>query len=90
MVNKPNLSFKISLFAGLCNEALDFALIVLCEFGILGTAVAMALAYLIGGVFPLIYFMQRRENVALKLEIMQEIQAIKDYHAILLRICVNG
>lgn len=90
MVNKPNLSFQISLIAGLCNGILDFVLIVVCEFGILGAAVATAVAWLIAGVFPLVYFMQRHGNVALKLEIIQGLQAIKAHSVILFRTCVNG
>lgn len=90
VVNKPNLSFQISLIAGLCNVILDFVLIVVCELGILGAAVATAVAWLSAGVFPLVYFMQRHENVALKLEIIQGFQAIKAHSVILFRTCVNG
>lgn len=90
VVNKPNLSFQISLIAGLCNVILDFILIVVCELGILGAAVATAVAWLSAGVFPLVYFMQRHENVALKLEIIQGLQAIKAHSLILFRTCVNG
>lgn len=89
VVNKPNLSFQISLIAGLCNVVLDFVLIVVCELGILGAAVATAVAWLIAGMFPLVYFM-RKSEIALRLDILQGLKAIKAHSVVLFRTCVNG
>ncbi|MCI8341853.1 MAG: MATE family efflux transporter [Firmicutes bacterium] len=57
---KPGLSLKINIVAGVANAVLDYLFIVVFPFGLAGAAIATAVGQLIGGFFPMIYF--AREN----------------------------
>ena len=59
---KPGLSLKLNIIAGLTNAVLDYLLIAVFPFGLAGAAAATAAGQLIGGIFPIIYF--ARKNVS--------------------------
>lgn len=53
---KPGLSLKINIIAGLTNAVLDYLLIVVFPLGLAGAAIATAVGQLVGGIVPVIYF----------------------------------
>ena len=60
---KPALSLKVNVIAGLTNAVLDYVLIVVFPLGLVGAALATAAGQLVGGIIPVIYF--SRENGSL-------------------------
>ena len=63
---KPRLGLLITVLAGLSNIAFDALFIIGFKWGLAGAAAASALSQLVGGVFPIIYFI-RKNNSLLKL-----------------------
>jgi putative MATE family efflux protein len=59
---KPKLGFAITVIAGLTNMFLDWLFMAVFHWGIRGAALATALAQLIGGAVPIVYF--ARPNTA--------------------------
>ncbi len=53
---KPQLSFRFSVAAGLTNAFLDYLFIGVFHWGLAGAAVATGIGQIIGGVLPLFYF----------------------------------
>lgn len=53
---KPHLSFRFSVGAGLANMLLDYLFVGVFEWGLAGAAVATGLGQIVGGILPLIYF----------------------------------
>ncbi|MCI9598115.1 MAG: MATE family efflux transporter [Firmicutes bacterium] len=80
---KPGMSLKVSLAAGLTNFALDFLFIVVFHWGIAGAALATALGQVVGAVLPLIYF-SRKNTSLLKLG------KTRFYGWVLRKTCTNG
>lgn len=58
--DKPSLGLKIALMAGATNILFDYLLIIPCDLGLEGAAIATALSQCVAGIVPLIYF--RRPN----------------------------
>lgn len=56
---KPTLSLKVNVIAGLTNAVLDYVLIVAFPLGLVGAALATAAGQLVGGIIPVIYFPER-------------------------------
>lgn len=56
---KPTLSLKVNVIAGLTNAVLDYVLIVVFPLGLVGAALATAAGQLVGGIIPVIYFPER-------------------------------
>ena len=63
---KPKLGLVVTVLAGLSNIAFDALFIIGFHWGLAGAAAASALSQIVGGLFPLIYFM-RKNNSLLKL-----------------------
>ncbi len=63
---KPGLGLVVTVLAGLSNIAFDALFIIGFHWGLAGAAAASALSQLVGGLFPIIYFM-RKNNSLLKL-----------------------
>jgi Na+-driven multidrug efflux pump len=80
---KPRLGLAVTVFAGLCNMVLDALFIIGFQWGLAGAAAASALAQMVGGVFPLIYF-SRKNTSLLKL-----VKPVWDARAIV-KSCTNG
>lgn len=80
---KPGLSLKINIAAGLINAALDYLLIVAFPFGLAGAAVATALGQLVGGIVPVIYFIRKNDSA---------IRLVKtEFNArVFMDACING
>lgn len=66
VAEKPTLSLKISVAAGLTNFALDALFIIVFQWGLAGAAAATVMGQIVGGVVPLIYFL-RKNNSLLRL-----------------------
>jgi Na+-driven multidrug efflux pump len=81
---KPNYGFFFTLSAGCANILLDGLLVGVLPFGLVGAAVATGVSQIIGGVFPLFYFMRKHNSSLLRLG-----RARFDGKS-LLRACGNG
>jgi len=80
---KPTLSLKISIIAGLTNAILDFLFMAVLNWGIAGAAVATAIGQVIGGIVPIIYFSKKNDSLL-------QLTKTKFYGRILLKACTNG
>lgn len=60
---KPSLSLKISICAGLTNVVLDFLFIKVFQWGIAGAAVATGIGQVVGGFIPIIYFARKNDSL---------------------------
>ena len=60
---KPRLGLLITVLAGLSNIAFDALFIIGFKWGLAGAAAASALSQLVGGVFPVIYFMRKNDSL---------------------------
>lgn len=60
---KPSLSLKISLLAGVTNVVLDFLFIAVFQWGLAGAAIATGLGQVVGGFIPLIYFARKNDSL---------------------------
>lgn len=59
---RPQLGTLMSIVSGVVNIALDALFVWALRWGVAGAAVATAVAQLIGGIFPLIYFSSQQLN----------------------------
>lgn len=59
---KPQLGTLLTVICGLTNIALDALFIVVFKWGLAGAAIATALAQVVGGAYPLIYFSSEKYN----------------------------
>lgn len=80
---KPSLSLKINVAAGLTNAILDFLLIIVFRMGLAGAAVATVIGQAIGGMVPLIYFIRKNKS---SLRLVKTPIRFK----VLFKACVNG
>lgn len=80
---KPGLSLKVNLIAGLTNAVLDYLLIVVFPLGLAGAAIATVAGQIVGGIIPLVYF-TRKNNSLLRLT------KTRINVRILLHACING
>ena len=55
---KPHFGLRVTVFAGLTNMALDFLLVYVFPFGLLGAALATAFSQIVGALIPLVYFLR--------------------------------
>lgn len=62
LAGKPQLGLWVTLAAGLTNAALDFVLIIVCGWGLLGAALATVAGMLVGSVLPLVFFWRARSG----------------------------
>ena len=60
---KPGLSLKISVAAGVTNFVMDYVLIVLCDLGVAGAAWATLMGQMVGGILPILYFARKNESL---------------------------
>ena len=55
---KPNLSLWMTVAAGVCNIVLDALFVGVFRWGLVGAAVATAIAQTLGGIIPIVYFLR--------------------------------
>lgn len=60
---KPALSLKISILAGVTNVALDYLFIVVFHWGLAGAAIATGIGQVVGGFVPIIYFIRKNDSL---------------------------
>lgn len=60
---KPWLGLAVTICAGLCNIVLDAVFLIGFGWGLAGAAAASALCQIVGGVFPLVYFIRRNDSL---------------------------
>ena len=80
---KPQLAFKYTLIAGCTNMILDFLFVGLFKWGIVGAAVASITSMIIGGIFPMFYFIKHKEGLIHLVKTKIELKPI-------LKSCGNG
>lgn len=80
---KPNLSLGMTVASGVCNIVLDALFVGVFSWGLVGAAVATAIAQILGGMIPIIYFLRPNDSL-LRLG-----KCRFDGNA-LLRTCTNG
>lgn len=60
---KPNLSLVMMVAAGLCNIALDALFVAGFGWGLVGAAVATAIAQILGAIIPIVYFIRPNKSL---------------------------
>lgn len=60
---KPDLSLKISICAGLTNIILDFIFIAVFRWGIAGAAIATVIGQFVAGIIPIFYFSGENDSL---------------------------
>ena len=80
---KPNLSLAMMVTAGVCNIVLDALFVAVFRWGLVGAAVATAIAQIVGAVIPLVYFFRPNPSVL-------RLGKFRFDGKALLRTCTNG
>ncbi len=80
---KPKLGFYYTVASGIGNIIFDYLFIVVFNFGILGAAIGTSCSFLIGAVFPCIYFFSKNNSLL-------RFKKSKYHPLVVLRSCVNG
>lgn len=60
---KPGLSLKISIIAGVTNVVLDYLFIAVFQWGIAGAAIATGIGQIVAGIVPLLYFIRKNDSL---------------------------
>ena len=80
---KPNLSLGMTVAAGVTNIVLDALFVGLFRWGLVGAAVATAVAQMLGAVIPVVYFLRPNDSLL-------RLGRCKFDGKALLRTCTNG
>lgn len=80
---KPKLGLAVTIVAGLMNMIFDALLVAIIPLGVAGAAIATATCQIVGGIFPLIYFLRKNSSI------LRIIKPKMDKRA-LLKACGNG
>ena len=80
---KPVLSLKINILAGLTNVVLDYLFIAVLPWGVAGAAIATAMGQMVGGVVPLFYFARKNDSLL-------HLTSTRFYGRVFLHTCFNG
>lgn len=83
VAEKPELSLKISVAAGLTNFLLDALFIIIFKWGLPGAAAASVAGQAVGGIIPLIYFSRKNSSLL-------RLTKTGFNGRILLKACTNG
>lgn len=59
---KPHFGLRVTVFAGLTNMVLDFLLVYVFPFGLLGAALATVFSQIVGALIPLVYFLRPNDS----------------------------
>lgn len=63
---RPQLGLWMSIIGGVTNVCLDAILVAVCGWGLIGAAIATAISLTVGGLFPIVFFVSRRNNTHLR------------------------
>ncbi len=63
----PKMGMQYSIASGITNVILDYVFIVLFEMGLAGAGLATGLSQFVGGFFPLIFFLSKKNKSTLRL-----------------------
>ena len=80
---KPNLSLAMMVTAGVCNIVLDALFVAVFRWGLVGAAVATAVAQMVGAVIPIVYFARPNDSLL-------RLGKCRFDGKALLRTCTNG
>ncbi len=80
---KPKLGLIVTVAAGLTNVVLDYLMIGVWKWGVVGAALATGTSQLVGGLIPLIYFLRENDSE------LRLVRAKVDFRA-LGKTCFNG
>ena len=80
---KPNLGLGVTVTAGMTNIVLDALFVGGFHWGIAGAAAATVISQMVGGVFPIIYFLRKNDSLL-------QLTHTKLNLRVLLRVCANG
>lgn len=80
---KPNLSLTMMVTAGVCNIVLDALFVAVFRWGLVGAAVATAVAQIVGAVIPIVYFARPNDSLL-------RLGKCRFDGKALLRTCTNG
>lgn len=80
---KPNLGLYVTVGAGVVNMVLDFLLVGVLHFGLIGAAAATAASQMVGGFLPLLYFSRKNSSIL-------RLGKTKFNGKVLLKTCTNG
>lgn len=80
---KPGLSLKMSILAGITNVVLDYLLIAVFQWGVAGAAIATGIGQVIGGFIPIVYFIRKNDSLL-------HLVKTKFYRQVLLKTFGNG
>ncbi len=83
VAEKPDLSLKVNLIAGITNAILDYVLILVIPLGLIGAAIATAIGQIVGAVIPVLYFARKNDSLLC-------FRRTPFYGNILGHVCVNG
>lgn len=83
VAEKPHLSFKLTVAAGVTNAVFDYVFIGLMGMGIEGAAIATAMGEFVGCLAPLFYFIRSKDSIL-------RFTKTPVYWNVLLRTCTNG
>lgn len=73
---KPGLSLRMSIVAGLTNMILDYIFIAVFHWGLAGAAIATGFGQVVGGIFPLVYFARKNDSLLRLTQANLQIQVI--------------
>lgn len=80
---KPTLGLIVTVGAGLTNIVLDALFIIVFDLGLVGAAVATAIAQCLGGIVPFVFFLRENSSVLRLGKFSLDFKALADC-------CVNG
>ncbi len=80
---KPKFGLVITVIAGVTNIVLDFLMIGVFKWGVIGAALATGISQFVGAIIPIIYFIKENDS---------ELRLVKSKinFKVLLRACANG
>ena len=81
---KPRLGFRVTVAAGCTNMVLDVVMVGMLQMSVEGAAIATFISQIVGGLFPVIYFVNKNNTSRLRL-------GKPNFQATVLRdACING
>lgn len=83
VAEKPILGLWVTVAAGVTNIVLDALFVAVFRWGLMGAAIATAVSQLVGGIFPLLYFIFAKKSPLRLVKAKSDIKA-------LLKACANG